>query len=383
MHENIQGRPKLLIVSDTWMWRTPSDVVVHEPTLREVEAFSIIFKTVRWIGYEMKTPVIRNAKSSKANNVELILLRASGGNSLLSKLSVLLILPKYIFLIMREIKNADVVHTRGPSVPALIAVIISFLYRKKLFWNKYAGNWGDPRAGSYKLQKYLLKKSTFSKVTINGKWEGQEPHILTFLNPCLYEEEIKKGRETAINKTFKDKLCFCFVGRIERQKGVGKIVEAFKLLGDSSSIGKVWLIGDGTEKEYFEGLSRTIKNGIVFLGSLERRQLNEVYANAHFILLPSVSEGFPKVIPEAVSFGCIPIISKIQSLMEFIKEGESGFILEKNSSECLADKIRKVIVDKESLRRIMQNAVLSSEEFTYSAYIDRIKTEILNEHIKN
>ena len=66
---------------------------------------------------------------------------------------------------------------------------------------------------------------------------------------------------------------------------------------------------------------------IIFHGLLDRYELNKLYNSSHFIILPSQSEGFPKVFAEASSFGCIPIVPKINSIISIINENKKNGII--------------------------------------------------------
>ena len=64
----------------------------------------------------------------------------------------------------------------------------------------------------------------------------------------------------------------------------------------------ILLFGDGPDRNEFELNAENIKNiKINFTGAIFRQELNEYYKKCHIIILPSLSEGFPKVITEAIT----------------------------------------------------------------------------------
>src|SRR5690606_14971570 len=93
-------------------------------------------------------------------------------------------------------------------------------------------------------------------------------------------------------------------------------------------IKKVHMVGDGDVKEKYETLA--MKSGIsfVFYGFQSREDVHAVYKQSHALVLPSKSEGFPKVIAEAMNYGCIPIVSNVSAIGHYIKDSEHGFLLE-------------------------------------------------------
>ena len=115
----------------------------------------------------------------------------------------------------------------------------------------------------------------------------------------------------------------------------------------------------------------------VFHGFLERQQVFEIYKKAHFILLPSDSEGFPKVIAEAMNFGCIPIVSDISSIGQYINTN-TGFLLNPINSEKIEELVRKATSKStEELTNMAFNSYLVVSKFTFENYRQKIQEEIM------
>ena len=58
-----------------------------------------------------------------------------------------------------------------------------------------------------------------------------------------------------------------------------------------------------------------------------------IYSKCDFIILPSKSEGFPKVIGEAMNYGCIPIVSDVSCISQYIQNGVNGFLIKPITSK--------------------------------------------------
>ena len=370
----------LLIVSDTAMTHNKGkDIIAFEPVIREIEEFSYLFNKITWIGYNKSDEKnIKQMRKIKNVNIEYILLQKTGGKTFIDKIGILAKMLPYFFIVYRQIIVHDIVHTRAPSMPAFLAIIFSFFDRKRIYWHKYAGDWQTKEAPIfYRLQRYLLKKATNTHVTINGKWEGQEAHILSFENPCLTEEEYKKSKVFVQERSFDGAYNFCFIGNLNDAKGVGRIIEVFKKL-KNDKIGTIHFIGDGPNRKAYELQSEGLP--VKFHGYLLREQIQELLPAMHFLLLPSASEGFPKVVAEAASFGVIPIVSSVSSLPQYIQNEENGFLIKEVTSESLALTIQKVLdLNKNALKNISEQSAELPHKFTYKYYNDRIQNEILKE----
>ncbi|GGA88970.1 hypothetical protein GCM10008015_31860 [Flavobacterium palustre] len=87
------------------------------------------------------------------------------------------------------------------------------------------------------------------------------------------------------------------------------------------------------------------ENGVKYLGDLfEENQIIELYRKIDLLLLPSVYEGFPMVIMEAMSYGVIPIATDVGGISEHLQNNTNGILIENSSDEFhLATQFVKII----------------------------------------
>ncbi|NNK88811.1 MAG: glycosyltransferase family 4 protein, partial [Flavobacteriaceae bacterium] len=244
-------------------------------------------------------------------------------------------------------------------------------------------NWKQADAPwSFKFQRWILERQN-RKVTINGNWPGQPEHCLTFDNPCLTESEIAAGKLARADASkFNDPIDFCFVGRLEDAKGVDIIIDAFLNLEPESgaTVGTMHFVGDGVKRPEYE--DRTKDSGIKFKfhGWLPREGVHDIFKRSSAILLPSASEGFPKVIPEAKNYGCVPIISKIKSLIPIISDGENGFILKDRTADQLIHVLNSFLSMTEGAKaKMVEFTDEDIVRYTYKFYNNRIMDEIIGD----
>lgn len=361
----------LLIISDTSIVRqTVGSHLIFEPTLREVEHLTEVFNEIHWYGFEAgnsKSYLFRGPKSEKI--IIKTLPKAVGGNSFLQKLLILPVAPLLIIRVFNLICRYQYIHTRGPSLPAWIAIVVGIMFKKKRFWHKYAGSWNHPSPPlAYSLQRKLLKRSRHP-VTINGFWGDTNPLILSFENPCFSSAELREAMRQEKNFNV-EQYHVIFVGRLEEAKGIFQVVQAALMLGERFNW---YLVGEG--KEYNNVLNRVAgSSNIHVVGALNREELNKLYSKSHFIVLPSASEGFPKVISEACGYGCIPVVSPVSSIIQYISN-EFGFVLPNDSSEAIIQAFEWLQTDSE-LEKKSALARSFASAFTYERYVDRIRTEV-------
>ncbi|MBX2898810.1 MAG: glycosyltransferase family 4 protein [Cyclobacteriaceae bacterium] len=366
---------RLTIISDTpTINGKKGEKLIFEPTLREVEHLLGIFDEVIWYGMPSKIKSTAAYRSPLSNRISIKNFpRVVGGEKFYHKFRIFYRLPFLIWIIRRLIIQNDYIHTRGPSIPAFVAILWCKLYTKKNVWHKYAGNWNEIHPPfSYGQQRYLLKGS-IHPVTVNGRWGDTNPKIFSFENPCFSEAELKISN--AVTKDFSTQtINILFVGRLEQEKGIRHVLDAAKLLPPNYAW---YIVGDGKDRQFVNEMAAQMAN-IKFLGSLNRAQLNDIYSKCHFFLLPTVaSEGFPKVIAEACGYGCIPIVSKVSSIDQYVTE-DIGYLL----SVCCANDIVIAIMSFTKTNAQLEDRSIKAKQlaslFTYERYISRIRSEIFN-----
>ncbi len=382
MHEYLQKRPKLLIVSDTAVIvNDKGEVAAFEPVVREIEHFYPLFDSITWIA--ARYPVgdrSHNVREIKEGNINYILYDRIGGAGLVNRLKIIAAYFKLFVLILTNVKKADVIHSRGPAHAAILCAILSFFIRKnKIYWHKYAGNWAQHNPPySYRFLRYILRRADHTVITINGRWEGQKANQLTFENPCLTQGEREEGLQAIERKNYSGKLDFVFIGRLEDAKGVQRILNVFSKISNER-IGKIHFVGDGEKRADYERFAKAhCKHEVIFHGFLSRTDINTLLDTAHVFLLPSDSEGFPKVIAESANYGLIPIVSDVSSIGQYIKEGQTGYLIPGAAEEILKTKIEQFLtLEADVMKTIAENCCAMAEKFTYAHYNKRIKEEII------
>ena len=378
MQKDIYRKPRLAIISDTAMYLEDS-TYVFEPVLREVVSFASLFDSITWLGFGHLKLHTKNSKKDLPANVKLVSVKPSGGNTVMKKIGIIFHLTGYFIKIIPIIKNADVVHTRGPSMPALLAILISFVYPGKKYWHKYAGNWQvESSTLSYRFQRRILGLINTGYIVVSARNNSDHPHILSWENPCLTEEELDHNRKSGIQKTFLKKLTFCFIGRLEEAKGFPFLIDLIGRLNEFDWFDKLHCVGEGLHTECYKQSVKEKNIPAIFHGILDRQKLNNIYAESHFIILPSLSEGFPKVLAEAASFGCIPIVPPIPSVLDcFCEKKKNAVELHELNPDRIVDDLKNLNRDRDKLKILSDNAMNSANEFTYEKYKEKINNDIL------
>ena len=369
----------LTIISHTPHFQKDGQFYSWGPTLRELNSltrlFSIIFHLAP-LHNGHTTPGYAQIENKK---IRFVPLRHAGGESLINKANILLKMPNNLITIHKYCSQSDWIQFRAPTNLGIYVLPYLSFFCSKNRWVKYAGSWGK-KDGTffYRLQKeWLTNNFQRCQVTINGKWVNQKKHCLSFENPCLTNKELNFGKIISKKKTYDTSLKICFVGHLESDKGLEKLLLALKFNFKKLNYEKVYIVGDGSKKQYYLELAKTIADvKIDFLGEINKSNLNKIYEKCHLLVLPSNSEGFPKVIAEAGAYGCVPVVSKVGSINHYIN-ARNGYLLNRNIPKALYEILFMISGDRKALKFKANNITLLSSKFTFKKYNNRIDSLIL------
>jgi glycosyltransferase involved in cell wall biosynthesis len=140
-----------------------------------------------------------------------------------------------------------------------------------------------------------------------------------------------------------------FVGRISEEKGIKTLLKAWLSLDDNSLL-KV--AGSGPLEALLPG-----KNNLTALGQQSAEEISRLMQQAAFLVLPSEwYEGFPLVLVEAFAHGLPVLASRLGSMADIIKDGETGLLFAPGDAEDLASKAKWLLENPQRTRKLGENA---------------------------
>ena len=372
---------KLVIISHTEHYVEKDGVIKGwGSTINEINYLANYWEEVEHVACLYDTVVPKSALAYTQSNVKFSPIPPFGGQTIKSKLLILTKIPQIVRQVNKSIKGATEVQLRLPtSIGLFLLPLFAFFWsRNFVFWVKYAGNWNPQKAPlSYKLQKwFLVRNFAKCKVTINGFWPNQLKHCYSFENPCLTNEDIVNGLQVSLTKQYVAPFVFCFVGRLDEAKGMHHIVKALKEI-PSEYIKEVHFVGDSAERSLYEKQLSFLKERVFFHGFLTKKGVHDVFKKAHFLLLPSASEGFPKVIAEAACYGVIPVVSNVGSIPHYIN-ATNGFVCDLDAQVYSNTVLNLLKSSSANLKEKANELIPFAKKFTFTNYLHKLKLEIFN-----
>lgn len=147
---------------------------------------------------------------------------------------------------------------------------------------------------------------------------------------------------------------FLFVGNIVSAKGVQQLIDAFALASREEKEARLILVGDGAERESLE--HRTKEKGIdsfvEFVGEQPPDQIASWMSQSDCLVLPSLSEGTPNVILEAMASALPVIASCLPGIREIVNDRITGYWVNPGDVSDLAQKLLEIARNRDLRRRM-------------------------------
>jgi glycosyltransferase involved in cell wall biosynthesis len=175
------------------------------------------------------------------------------------------------------------------------------------------------------------------------------------------------------------------IGRLSSEKGVADLLEAVRILKNKHGPWcQLTVAGSGPEenrlKEYVKALG--IDENVRFVGYVkEDAELVRLYQNSDVFILPSYTEGVPKVILEAMANGLPVVSTAVGGIPEIVQDGVNGLLVPPRDPEGIYAAIHRLLKDGELRLRITKSAIETGRMYTLERQGEDV-VRLLNGHFK-
>lgn len=201
--------------------------------------------------------------------------------------------------------------------------------------------------------KLVVITESFKSQLINDEHIGSK--VVQIYNPFDIEK-IKNMAATANDIPQKERY-FTFVGRFHEDKDHQTVIDAFELIAPKHSDVKIYFIGDGDTRKYFENIvkAKKLEKNIIFLGTLDNPFVYMKHATAN--LLSSPSEGLSNVLIEGAILNTLNVASNCPSgPAEVLLYGKGGLLYPVGDSKRLAQIMENILENKVNRSELIKNA---------------------------
>lgn len=279
-------------------------------------------------------------------------------------------------------KNIQIVHSQGgradfyariaakiANAPILISSIAMLvegydvgILRKSLyvFMDRWTEKWVDKFIIlTEALRRTLIERHNIPQEKIIKIHNGIE---IEEYNPDL--EEIR-NKKLEIRKEFglkTDTPVIGAIGRLVWQKGFEYLIEAMSEVLKKYPDAKFLIAGEGPLKNRLvaESEKLSVVDRIAFAGF--RSDVKEILASIDVLAMPSLLEGLPLVLLEAMAMAKTIVATRIDGITEVLEDGKTGLLVPAKNSHALADVLIEILKDKKKASLLGRNARKMAEE---------------------
>lgn len=303
-------------------------------------------------------------------------------NSFFAKAQFPLFMLSFFAKTARHWKGQDIIHAQW--VPSgLIAVLLKKISKKPVvLWNhnlSHRGFFLKP------ITKFVLENCDFvmfnSSYTLARAEEISRMKAFGIVYPSIDEKLFRPMRKTGIRKKIGlgsgKKLVFA-IGRFVEKKGFRYLVEAMSMLKSRDAV--CLIVGYGPMEKELKRLAaeKGLEGRIIFMERLVNTDVPIWMNEADLVVVPSIvdsggeTETLGIVAVEAIACGKPAIVSRVGGLVDVVKDGYNGFLVDEKSPEQLAEKIDFLLSRPDLMKKFSANARKYCEEkFTWAMAVDK------------
>jgi len=215
----------------------------------------------------------------------------------------------------------------------------------------------------------IICLTTDDAITIN-KWGCPWKKIRIIPNGVDIDRFSPSGDETS------NLLLWC--GRLVREKGLQYLIEALRIIvkEEEHPETKLVIAGDGPLLPKIQESVRKcdLATNITLMDRVPHREMPALMNKASIHVLPSLKEGMPYVLLEAMACGKPVIGSNISGIKDIITHGKNGILVPPRDPEALANAILTLLGDRNLRRTIGQNArELMTRRYSWDTITARVE----------
>jgi glycosyltransferase involved in cell wall biosynthesis len=367
------------VVSSAAHFRHDGTPWSYTPYVREIDRWAELFDEVRIACPIRHEPPGPDNAPFAATNISLVALPETGGTTVAAKIRQAALVPVIVVRLLAAMRDADVVHPRCPGNVGLLALLLKPVARRPTV-TKYAGQWGSyaNEPWSYRVQRWCLRRPRWrDPVTVYGRAETDPPNVISFFSSAISDEELARGADVARRRQWGDTARVLFVGRLSVMKHVDAVIRGVVEVAVDGADVSLTVLGEGPERPTLDRLVDeldasshvTLEGGVPFTEVLANYEQHDV------LVLASETEGFPKVIAEAMAYGMVAVGSDVGYIREMLAGGR-GVLVAPGDAVGVADALRRIVADPAAAATISERAAAWAGRYSVEALQDELRDVI-------
>lgn len=164
-----------------------------------------------------------------------------------------------------------------------------------------------------------------------------------------------------------------YIGRFGVEKGIVNYMKAISLIFKNNHYVHFLVGGDGNLRNEVKKIIDKLdpQLNLEFSGWISHEELPRYLNKLKLIILPSYTEGLPNIMLEAMACGTPVLATPVGAIPDIIKDGETGFIMENNSPDCIAANVIRALEHPDLGGVALRARALVEREFTFERAVER------------
>lgn len=287
---------------------------------------------------------------------------------------------KYLKEIYRlsKTERPDIIHSQGPTGIDLCSFLVGTLTRTKVLVSRASMISDDVRISAgrrilLRLYDFFFVRWADMLVAVSCRgmeiWEKELLYIPVRKKQIVYNG-IDLSMFCPISFPNQEGVVFGVIAQLNTGKGHTLLFEAVQRIKSKRYNFKLMVVGDGPLAGELKKLANdlAIEDTVQFTGHVDR--VEDVIAKMHIVVLPSLKEGFPVSLIEAMACGRPVIATDVGAVSEILRNGENGFLIVPADSSAISSAMAKFIDEPNLIREMGHRAFISAQQYSLESMRD-------------
>ena len=318
--------------------------------------------------------------------IPLPLFRPTG---LFGKLDFLIKMPVITRRVWTAYTRSEIVQFRLPGYVGVLGLLVHKLRRSRPGFVYLGGDWSErirqTRDNPFRLiahvidwvLPWLIRGAPTFVVgkQMADRYRQTHPHVHQVVTTVISKDDIHAPGRREIGHIVK----LLYVGRLDPVKGLRYLIEALRIYSESGQRFELTMAGPDLRGSEIADLveEHGFRDQMSFPGYVPLgEKLWQIYRSADVFVLPSLSEGQPKVLIEAMANGLVVIATRVGGIPSIVEDEVNGLLVQPRSPEAIASALGRVVRDSELRERLARNAFEAARAFTIEEQTEQVVNQL-------
>ena len=367
---------ELLIVSHKRCWpsqMSPTGFATDGGFAFQAAALSALFDRTTLLVPVAPAPETEGEIALRGDDLSVKPLTVPRGLGFRRKLNLALWLARNLGTLLGEIRRAGAVHAPIPGDVGTLGMLLAYLLRKP-FLVRYCGNWDARRNVSERFWHWFMEATAGGRnvmLATGGRAtppSARNPNVKWIFATSLSEEELRGCYARNVEHRISSPRLI-LAGRQEPGKGADVVIESLPRIIEHFPGTTLGIVGDGSAlgdlKE--QAVLRGLSDRVVFHGRVSHERVLALFRQADLFCYPTSSEGFPKVVIEAMACG-LPVVTTPVSVLPRLLAAGGGVLIQKPSAGEVCRAVQDCLANPARYSLMSERAVATAKEYSLESW---------------